>query len=105
MAKPDYDDDLPVLNEVVESGNESIIQSSRLGREVLRELEVLQRNTSEPFTIDADHAIDLVADTAPTEDDGEYIDLEQLVDNLVDKHITELRKDITQLLECVKKRP
>ena len=34
--------DLPVLNDVVESGNESIIQSSRLGREVLRELEALR---------------------------------------------------------------
>ena len=101
MATPDYDDDLPVLNEVVESGNESIIQSSRLGREVLRELEVLQRSASEPFTIDADNAIDLLADTAPTESE----ELEQLVDNLVDKHITELRKEITQLLERVKQRP
>ncbi len=101
MATPNYDDDLPVLNEVVESGNESIIQSSRLGREVLRELEVLQRGAAEPFTIDADIAIDVVDDTAPTESE----ELEQLVDNLVDKHITELRKDITQLLERVKKRP
>jgi len=100
MATLDYDDDLPVLNEVVETGNESIIQSSRLGREVLRELEVLQRNIPEPFTIDADNAIDLSAE-APLADDD---DLEQLVDNLVDKHITELRRDITQLLERVKKR-
>jgi len=101
MAIPDYDDDLPVLNEVVETGNESIIQSSRLGREVLREIEVLQRGTSEPFTIDADDAIDLAADVAPSD----YDELEVLVDNLVDKHITELRKDITQLLERVKQRP
>ncbi len=101
MATPDCIRDRPVLNEVVESGNESIIQSSRLGREVLRELEVLQRNTSEPFTIDADNAIDSEADTALTENE----ELEQLVDNLVDKHITELRKDITHLLERVSKRP
>ena len=106
MATPDYDDDLPVLNEVVESGNESIIQSSRLGREVLRELEVLQRNTPEPFTIDADNAIDLTADDLKEETPpSDTEELEQLVDNLVDKHITELRKDITQLLERVKQRP
>ena len=36
-----HNDEVPVLSDVVESGNESIIQSSRLGREVLRELEVL----------------------------------------------------------------
>ncbi len=101
MSTPEYDEDLPVLNDVVESGNESIIQSSRLGREVLRELEVLQRNNAEPFTIDADTSVDLLTDSPSSEDD----ELEQLIDNLVDRHITELRKDIALLLERVKKRP
>ncbi len=102
MSISDYEDDLPVLNDVVETGNESIIQSSRLGREVLRELEVLQRDPSEPFTIDADRSLELLTDTRTTDNDDE---LEQLIDNLVDRHITELRKDITELLERVKKRP
>lgn len=102
MSISDYEDDLPVLNDVVETGNESIIQSSRLGREVLRELEVLQRDPAEPFTIDADRSLDLLTETTSTDKDAE---LEQLIDNLVDRHITELRKDIAELLERVKKRP
>ena len=40
-----HEDDLPVLNAVVESGNHSIIQSTRLGNEVLRELESLRQDS------------------------------------------------------------
>lgn len=40
------EDDLPVLNAVVETGNPSIIQSTRMGNEVLRELENLRQDAA-----------------------------------------------------------
>ena len=41
------DDDLPVLNDVVRTGDESIIQSTRLEHEVEGEIESLQNATIE----------------------------------------------------------
>jgi len=116
------EESVPVLNAVVESGNESIIQSSRLGREVLRELEVLQQSEPVKFVLqqhvlDADEeeegdspassesqlhlmmgdpeAFNLASDNSDDE-------LELMIDEVVDRHITELRKDIRRLLSRVK---
>lgn len=113
---------VPVLNAVVESGNESIIQSSRLGREVLRELEVLQQSEPVKFVLqehvlEADEeeegdspassesqlhlmigdpeAFNLASDNSDDE-------IELMIDEVVDRHITELRKDIRRLLSRVK---
>lgn len=36
------DNDLPILNSVIKPGNESIIESTRLGREVLERLEAMK---------------------------------------------------------------
>lgn len=137
-------DDLPVLNAVIESGNESIIQSSRLGREVLRELEALRHivpvvtehnsfphaagNTAPGSYPDmAQAAADENPNVTPVEnqldldlleasgnplqpaDDMRFVirnlpedeedDIELMIDELMDRHITDLRKDIRRLLE------
>jgi len=113
------DDSVPVLNAVIESGNESIIQSSRLGREVLRELEVLQQTEPVKFELhdhlleedEGDGALgsesqmalmmgdsnDKKSDSMP-EDDA----IELMIDEVVDRHITELRRDIRRLLTTIK---
>jgi hypothetical protein len=163
-AAVNYDcdqDDLPVLNAVIESGNESIIQSSRLGREVLRELEALRHivpvvTEHNPFPHAAGNTApgsypDMVQAAAAQEDadeiqgknietpadknpdvtlvenqldldlleaggnplqppddmhfvirnlpEAEEDDIELMIDELVDRHITDLRKDIRRLLE------
>jgi len=108
---------------VVESGNESIIQSSRLGREVLRELDMLQQNKPDSFVLQ-DHILD------ETEKSDDFVDhenplhpgsghsdannaytidsedeLEHMIDQVVDRHIHELRRDIRRLLIRVKQEP
>lgn len=118
----EQEDSVPVLNAVVESGNESIIQSSRLGREVLRELEVLQQSEPVKFVLQ-DHVLEAdeeeEGDEAPSSEsqlhlmigDSEAFNLatnnsedeiELMIDEVVDRHITELRKDIRRLLNRVK---
>jgi len=116
------DDSVPVLNEVVESGNESIIQSSRLGREVLRELEVLQQSEPVKFVLqehilEADEEEEGEQVAAPESDmaltpeqseplnvasDNSDDEIELMIDEVVDRHITELRKDIRRLLNRIK---
>jgi len=115
------EDGVPVLNDVVESGNESIIQSSRLGREVLRELEVLQQPNPVKFVLHdhileqdnrrsnedepAESQMDLMiedSDTINAENNRSEDEIELMIDEVVDRHITELRKDIRRLLERVK---
>ncbi len=123
------EDAVPVLNDVVESGNESIIKSSRLGRTVLRELQALQETASVKFVLhehilqdkeERDSAIaeaqnsaeqmeklplesqmDLIIDDSSQLSAQSTVDedtLELMIDELVDRHITELRKDIRRLL-------
>lgn len=116
------EDSVPVLNAVVESGNESIIQSSRLGREVLRELEVLQQSEPVKFVLH-EHVLDAGdeeegdesasqesqltlmmgdSETINSASDNSDDEIELMIDEVVDKHITELRKDIRRLLNRVK---
>ncbi len=181
------DETVPVLNSVVESGNESIIQSSRLSREVMRELRVLQEEEPVRFVLH-DHIVqgndnedkaesrvntnsdgqsrftgqinpeidvesdfdgkvdakmsavgtiegyfnpktdaldsfgrqnhptidtqsDLISQTDPIIDDSSHIcaesapddeAIEIMIDEVVDRHITELRKDIRRLLMQIK---
>jgi len=162
------EDELPVLNAVVESGNPSIIQSTRMGNEVLRELETLRQdsarrcpsplnqdaqdthpapgNTSESAKLPADAMTDestsgqsqdeliglapdsvhadapgveipegldfasLAIDAVPVSNNPTNFsfsddELELLIDDIVDRHITELRQDIKQLLERARRTP
>jgi len=113
--RQDKEDSVPVLNAVVESGNESIIQSSRLGREVLRELEVLQEHILDTDEEEGDESIasesqlalmmgdssaNSSLDRASSTNNDDEIEL--MIDDVVDRHITELRKDIRRLLNRVK---
>ncbi len=82
MSLPE--DDLPVLSAVVESGNRSIIQSTRLGNEVLRELESLRQDAVRSSASYENHhtptqldAVELA--TAPEDTD----ESDTLPDNLV----------------------
>ena len=122
------DDDLPVLNDVVKTGDESIIQSTRLEYEVEGEIESLQNATIEfdlpshlQLGVQSEAAgdnIDLdIADVPATEmaasleeiegaliadpDVQQSIDdeLELLIDDIVDRHVTSLRRDLRALLE------
>jgi len=132
-----HEDDLPVLNAVVQTGDHSIIQSTRLGNEVLRELETLRQNairglpandnqdtveslltpegTSEEASANApsvEFPLDLDFDSLSNQLDseltqaamltvGEQIkdeEIDVIVDDIVDRHITALRRDVKQLL-------
>lgn len=122
------DDDLPVLNDVVRTGNESIIQSTRLEREVDGEIELLQNETIEfdlpshlQFGIESEEAgtdseldsadipaADMAANLEEIEgalfvdpDVQQSIDdeLELLIDDIVDRHVTSLRRDLRALLD------
>jgi len=130
MTHEDLDDGLPVLNAVVESGNESIIKSSRLGREVLHELDMLQQSKPVKFVL-KDHILDeeeeegdkftrmenrlnleighssavseaVEAKYSPTINSEDEI--EHMIDHVVDRHIHELRRDIRRLLIRVKQK-
>ena len=122
------DDELPVLNDVVRTGNESIIQSTRLEREVDGEIELLQSETIEfdlpshlQFGIESAEAskdselesadipaADMAASLEAIEgalivdpDIQQSIDdeLELLIDDIVDRHVTSLRRDLRALLD------
>jgi len=66
--------EVPTLHSVIRTGDESIIQTTRLDQEIQQGLARLQ----------------------PHNDDDE---LELLIDDVVDRHITALRQDIRLLLE------
>ncbi len=155
-----HEDDLPILNAVVESGNPSLIQSARLGNEVLRELESLrqeatrgapslQSSEAESDTLSGnaasaekapdveipqgmdfaamshdsseahnDEATDPLLDgpvavtsaTNDASDANEAVsfkddEIERMIDDIVDRHVTALRHDIKQLLERARSSP
>lgn len=132
LLKSDFldDDDLPVLNSVVKCGNESIIKSTRQNRQAADELETLRRNTPVSFNMpeipglsgdpDAQPVDKEIHDTqrpysplkalpsihpSPPEQAVSEDDIELLIDDLVDRHITELRLDIRTLLDRVSRQP
>lgn len=127
MTYEDQDDGLPVLNAVVETGNESIIQSSRLGREVLRELDMLQQSKPVKFELQEhlledqqknddvarrESRLDLGIDRYDVSCGANNLntidskaEIELMIDEVVDRHIHELRKDIRRLLVRVKQEP
>ncbi len=134
------EDELPVLNDVVKTGNESIIQSTRLEREVDGEIEQLRHETIE---FDLPSHLKLGVDVSDVGDQQDELDKEQtedgfanrladrpaadmaadleeiegalivdldvqqsiedelelLIDDIVDRHVTSLRRDLRALLE------
>ncbi len=164
------EDDLPVLNAVVETGNASIIQSTRMGNEVLRELENLRQDAARAMPISRDDHDEQSAPSAETatesdtlpaasddagdipaveipegfdfasvasgtvanthslsELDTQYPDqtaneplatpltgmsfvltddeINLLIDDIVDRHVSALRRDIKRLLERARRSP
>jgi len=123
------EDDLPVLNDVVRTGNESIIQSTRLEREVGGEIELFQHQTIEfdlpshlQLGVESDAesgaddeldvadmpAADMVAKLEKMEgalnEDADVQqsindEIEMLIDDIVDRHVTSLRRDLRALLD------
>jgi len=126
-----HEDDLPVLNDVVESGNRSIIQSTRMGNEVLRELESLRQDAARlPVHEDTSESDTLAPETAalvdapaveipqgldfasvtqtldpPSQEGLSEDEIEIMIDDIVDRHITALRRDIKRLLERTRSSP
>lgn len=78
--------EVPVLNSVVESGDETIIQTSRLSFEVMRELQMLGSQT-EPHI----HVGD--TNEFPVEQ------IQDMVEQAVQHHMNNLRLDIRKIIE------
>jgi len=81
MAIPD--DELPVLNEIIRSGNESVIRSSRF--------EFSNTHSDNQAKNKAPHLI-------PPHSTDMDSELEYKIDQIVDKHMTALRKELSILI-------
>jgi hypothetical protein len=75
----------PVLNEVVTPGDEAIIKTSRLGHEVMREIEELEDKNSTLSPADLSRGI--------TEKE-----IELLVDELLEKHMSAMRIEFKDII-------
>ncbi len=78
-------EDVPVLNAVVESGDETIIQTSRLGREVMQELRML--GTQAQPHIHVGH-----------ENPPSLNEVREMIEQVVEQHMSNLRSDIEQIV-------
>ena len=78
-------EEIPVLKDVVKAGDESVIRTSRLGQEVLREIgeAALETENLSPAAINREVA-------------GHSV--EQLIDDIVDRHSRAMREELHQLL-------
>lgn len=87
MARQNIQDDekFPVLKEVVKQGDESIIKTSRLGHEVIREIEEMELKTDELSPADLSRNI--------TERQ-----IVKLIDEIVDRHADAMRTELKQAL-------
>ncbi len=81
----DQDNGFPVLKDVVTPGDESIIKTSRLGHEVIREIEELEQKTG---------------DVSPAELSRNLTETEvdKLVDQIVTRHSEAMRVELKALL-------
>jgi len=134
-----HEEDLPVLSSVVESGNPSIIQSTRLGNEVLRELETLRQDSARALRSVARHDTEVSVYATEATDESATLkqcdvvlteatqvevpqgldiasintnhrainddEIEIMIDDIVDRHITALRRDIKRLLDRARSSP
>ncbi len=90
MSSSDEEDKFPVLKDIVKPGDESIIKTSRLGHEVIKEIEQLEQKTGNLSPAQISRGIA-----------GKQVD--QLVDEIVERHLdamrTELKKVLSELLK------
>lgn len=106
------DDDLPVLNDVIRTGDRGIIRSTRLRQAGIEQLDSastgpLQFDLPDHLQLDSPHdkadrqgqhnlPDDTAANIAFNSGDEE---LESLIDEIIDRHIISLRKDLRALLD------
>jgi len=86
------DNDIPVLNDVVKRGNEDIIKTARLEKEIFEELDMLapQLQRPVPQTASSD-------DKTPT--DQTSVELHTAIDNIIKHHSRAMQQEIAELLE------
>lgn len=99
-------DEVPTLNSVIRAGDESVIQTKRISYQIGNELdsnlgpslsrEIIQ--TLAERTSDSPPIALVECDHTEMEFDPDET-LELMIDDIVDRHITALRKDIRTLLE------
>lgn len=95
VAEPILEDELedfPTLHSVVESGDETIIQTSRIGRDMIRELSAISAY-SEPHIHVGQN------DTAGHGQGAALLqNLEQKLESIIEKHVSALRTEIGEVL-------
>ncbi len=75
------DNQFPVLKDIVTPGDESVIKTSRLGLEVIREIEELEKKTENLSPAQINRSI--------TEQQ-----VNQLIDELIDRHLDSMRAEL-----------
>jgi len=79
-------DEFPVLKDVVSPGDESVIKSNRLGHEVIREIEKLEQQSTNGLS------------PAQINRDITQQQINQLIEEIVDRHLTDLQAELKQSL-------
>lgn len=88
------EDELPVLNDVVKTGNESIIQSTRLEREVDGEIEQLRHETIE---FDLPSHLKLGVDVSDVVDQEDELDMEQIENRHANRPAADMAADLEEI--------
>ncbi len=78
-------EEFPILKDVVTPGDESVIRTTRLGHEVIREIEELEQRTQglSPAQINRTIAEQQI---------------NELIDEIVDRHLSSLQEELKQTL-------
>lgn len=86
-------EEFPVLKDIVKPGDESIIKTSRLGHEVIREIEELEHDTDD--------------DLSPAEISRSVTEqtLEDVIDEVLDKHCQAMRLELREILAQIVANP
>lgn len=88
----DESEEFPVLKDVVKRGDEDVIKTARLEKEIFEELDMLapqfQRKPEQPETNSAQTPIELT--------DG---NLPDAIENIIEHHTRAMRREIALLLE------
>lgn len=91
MSQED-NDDIPVLKDVVKRGDEDVIKTARLEKEIFEELDLLApkrpRKAEPPSAAPSQTPAELKSGSLP-----------EAIDNIIDHHSKAMRREIAQLLE------
>lgn len=88
----DEPEDIPVLNDVVKRGDEDVIKTAKLEKEIFEELDMLapqlQRKTEQTEANNAQTPSELKSGSLP-----------DAIENIIEHHSRAMRREIAQLLE------